>query len=124
VWNYVSPELHTSLAGITVVNFAINVPGPLAAQHLGQLGARVIKVEPPTGDPLGSFGRPWYEAMSAGHEIIQANLKSDEGRAQLSSLIDEADVVITSVPPLRAGTHGTGGSPRAPEWAGTYRHCR
>ena len=117
-----SPELHTSLAGITVVNFAINVPGPLAAQHLGQLGARVIKVEPPTGDPLGSFGRSWYEAMSAGHEIIQADLKSDEGRAQLSSLIDEADVVITSVRPSALQRMGL--APRAPEWTGTYRHCR
>ncbi|MCG7269714.1 MULTISPECIES: CoA transferase [Corynebacterium] len=112
-----SPELHTSLAGITVVNFAINVPGPLAAQHLGQLGARVIKVEPPTGDPLGSFGRPWYEAMSAGHEIIQADLKSDEGRAQLSSLIDEADVVITSVRPSaleRMGLAGLHERPNGP----------
>ena len=55
--------------------------------------------------------------MSAGHEIIQADLKSNEGRAQLSSLIDEADVVITSVRPSaleRMGLAGLHERPNGP----------
>lgn len=110
-------ELKNSLSGITVLNFAINVPGPLAAQYLGQLGARVIKVEPPAGDPLGQFGRPWYEAMSAGHQIVQVDAKSEQGREQLGDLLSQADVVITSVRPSaleRMGLTGLHKLPNSP----------
>lgn len=41
-----------SLEGMRVLNLAINVPGPVAAARLRDLGASVVKVEPPSGDPL------------------------------------------------------------------------
>ncbi len=47
------------LAGIRVVAVATNVPGPVAAARLRELGASVTKVEPPEGDPLGIVAPAW-----------------------------------------------------------------
>ena len=40
------------LSDMCVVTLGLNLPGPLAAKRLGELGATVIKIEPPTGDPF------------------------------------------------------------------------
>ena len=40
------------LDGIKVINLAVNLPGPAAAQRLSTMGADVMKVEPPLGDPM------------------------------------------------------------------------
>ena len=90
---------HDALTGIRVVNFALHLPGPLTAQHLRELGAEVIKVEPPHGDPFAAIAPGWYQAMSAGHDIRRIDLKSDSGRADVEKLLEEADVVITSFRP-------------------------
>ena len=57
------------LRGITLLNLAVNLPGPAAAKRLHQLGARVIKVEPPSGDPLESYNADWYRELAAGHVV-------------------------------------------------------
>ena len=46
-----TPPLH----GCKVISLALNVPGPVAAKRLKELGATIIKVEPPTGDPLSIY---------------------------------------------------------------------
>jgi crotonobetainyl-CoA:carnitine CoA-transferase CaiB-like acyl-CoA transferase len=43
------------LKGIQIVSLATNVPGPVAAARLHDLGASIIKVEPPAGDPLAEY---------------------------------------------------------------------
>ena len=87
------------LRGINVVSLSINTPGPVAASRLARLGATVTKVEPPTGDPLKTFARSWYDSLSSGQTIVTLDLKSADGRAQLDSLVNQADLLLASYRP-------------------------
>ena len=59
------------LRGIRVVNLALNLPGPLAANRLARMGAEVVKVEPPAGDPMELYSAAWYREMAAGQELVR-----------------------------------------------------
>jgi alpha-methylacyl-CoA racemase len=63
------------------------------------LGATVVKVEPPTGDPLEKFAAAWYADLSAGIDIMRLDLRTDEGRGRIDELLAHADVLITSSRP-------------------------
>ena len=52
------------LAGIRVVSVAVNLPGPLAAARLAEFGAEVVKIEPPTGDPLAAAAPVSYTHLT------------------------------------------------------------
>lgn len=91
-----NPEL---LRGINVVSLSINTPGPVAASRLARLGATVTKVEPPTGDPLKTFARGWYDSLSREQTIVIVDLKSPDGRAQLDLLLSQADLLLASYRP-------------------------
>ncbi len=80
------------LTGRRVVSVAVNLPGPLAARRLADLGAHVLKVEPPAGDPLATYAPGLYAELSAGMEVVVRDLKS----APAGGLLAEADVLITS----------------------------
>lgn len=91
------------LAGYTVVDFSQIVAGPLAAMVLADLGAEVIKVEPPTGDASRQLGskpdRGYYgmfDTFNRNKKSIVIDLQTPEGHAQALELIDAADVVIES----------------------------
>jgi crotonobetainyl-CoA:carnitine CoA-transferase CaiB-like acyl-CoA transferase len=99
-------RLNRFLDGVRIVDLTSYFPGPLATLLLADLGATVIKVEPPQGDavrtlgPRDAEGRPaYYEAMSAGKQCVTLDLKSHEGRAAFLALSDGADVVIESFRP-------------------------
>lgn len=94
------------LDGVTVITLAVNLPGPLAAARLKSMGARVIKVEPPQGDPLDAAAREYYEELSAGQEIVTIDLKEPAGRERLESLAAEADIVLTAMRPRAAAAFG------------------
>jgi len=96
------------LDGITIVNLAANLPGPAAAQRLCRMGARIIKVEPPSGDPMEIYFADWYRDMAAGHEIVKIDLKSSEGREQLEGLLATADVLISATRPAAMERLGLG----------------
>lgn len=87
------------LAGMRVVSLAINVPGPVAAARLRDLGATVVKVEPPQGDPLAGACPAWYEELHRGVEVLRLDLKLPGPRAQLDQLLAGADVLLTSMRP-------------------------
>jgi alpha-methylacyl-CoA racemase len=87
------------LKGLKVVSLAINAPGPVAAARLAQMGAEVTKVEPPTGDPLKSAARPWYEALCQGQTVVSLDLKDPNGHAELEHLLAEANLLIVSFRP-------------------------
>ena len=84
------------LDGVRVVSIATNVPGPAAASRLCALGARVTKVEPPTGDYLAIVARDWYRALCAGQEVLVLDLKTAAGRAALDDRLASTDVLLTS----------------------------
>lgn len=82
-----------------VVSLALNLPGPAAARRLAELGARVIKVEPPSGDPMASYHADWYRDLCAGQRVIRLDLKSSHGRERLERLLCKADLLITAQRP-------------------------
>lgn len=87
------------LTGIEVVSLAVNLPGPLAAARLAELGATVTKVEPPNGDPLAAAAPRWYERLVADQVVVALDLKQDADRAKLDELLATADLLITSMRP-------------------------
>lgn len=91
--------MEETLRGTTLLTLATNVPGPVAAARLRDLGARVIKVEPPGGDPLGLFCSSWYEELVRGEEVLQLDLKRREDRERLEGLLAGADLLLTSSRP-------------------------
>lgn len=96
-----------SLAGVTVVDLSRVLGGPYATQILGDHGARVLKVEPPQGDETRGWGPPfyrdgvaWYYAgVNRNKEVRTLDLRWDEGRAELRSLLAEADVLVENFRP-------------------------
>ena len=84
------------LGGILVVDFSTIIAGPLGASMLADLGARVLKVEPPAGDPSRSIlpGGSLAARMNGGKESIAVDLKTDGGRAIAAELVARADVVV------------------------------
>ena len=94
------------LAGIRVVDLGQYLPGPYAAQILADLGADVVKVEPPDGDPFRHMppcdadGLSMdYRAVNAGKSVVFLDLKSSDGRDALAGLLASADVLIESYRP-------------------------
>ncbi|MDP9455726.1 MAG: carnitine dehydratase [Actinobacteria bacterium] len=84
------------LAGLKAVTLAVNVPGPAAAARLRTLGAAVVKVEPPSGDPLMHQNPAWYRALSVGQEIVGLNLKEPGDFSVLEDYLAGADLFLTS----------------------------
>lgn len=88
------------LTGIKVLELAQLLPGPLLARKLGDLGADVVKVEPPRGDPMRMFPpiinerSVMFEALNRGKRSIVFDLREHEDRTRLDALIDVADVVV------------------------------
>jgi len=92
--------MHTSvLRGLRVVSIALNLPGPAAARRFVGLGAMVTKVEPPDGDPMARYHPVWHAALAQGQYIRRIDLKSEDGRAELEELLDDAHLLITSSRP-------------------------
>ncbi|WP_255434369.1 CoA transferase [Auritidibacter ignavus] len=94
------------LERITVISTAINLPGPLAAARLRNLGATVIKVENPAGDPLQLGVPDYYAELTAGIQVVQADLKTEQGQQQLVELVSNAQVLITSIRPAAVAKLG------------------
>jgi crotonobetainyl-CoA:carnitine CoA-transferase CaiB-like acyl-CoA transferase len=102
------------LADVLVVDLTRALAGPQAAMMLGDLGARVIKVESPTGDDTRAWGPPWAGEASGHHddstyfmsanrnkESIVLDLKDPGDSAVLAALVRRADVLLEN---FRTGT--------------------
>ena len=87
------------LQGIKIVNLAVNLPGPAAAQRLSKMGASVIKVEPPSGDPMELYNPQWYRDMAFGHKIMRINIKEPQGKDELFRLLVKADLLLVATRP-------------------------
>ena len=81
------------LEHITVVDMTVNVPGPFCSTVLGDLGASVVKVEPPGGDPLRHSPGMWT-GINRGKRSVVLDLKTEEGRDVLGRLAQSADIVL------------------------------
>jgi alpha-methylacyl-CoA racemase len=85
------------LAGLLVVDLTRYLPGPFASRELLRLGARVVRLEAPGGDPLRELAPAWHEALNAGKESVELDLKADPEAGR--ELCAGADVVLESFRP-------------------------
>jgi crotonobetainyl-CoA:carnitine CoA-transferase CaiB-like acyl-CoA transferase len=83
------------LAGTTVADLTRYLPGPFASRELLRLGARIVKIEPPEGDPARDVSPGPYEALNAGKEIVTWDARSEPPPAALLA----ADVVLEGFRP-------------------------
>ena len=94
------------LDGTLVVDLTRYLPGPFASRELLELGARVVKLEPPEGDPMLRTAGAWYEALNGGKEVVRCDLKAEPERAR--ELCAQADVVLEGFRPGVAARLGLG----------------
>jgi crotonobetainyl-CoA:carnitine CoA-transferase CaiB-like acyl-CoA transferase len=94
------------LAGILVVDFTRYLPGAYASRELLRLGARVVRIEPPEGDPLRHTAPGWDARLRAGTESVVCDLKEEPELAQ--ALCARTDVVLEGFRPGVAARLGIG----------------
>jgi crotonobetainyl-CoA:carnitine CoA-transferase CaiB-like acyl-CoA transferase len=87
------------LANKLVVDLTRYLPGPFASRELLRLGARVVVVEPPDGDPMRASAPGWYAALNVGKESVVCDLKDPDGLALAQALVDRADVALEGFRP-------------------------
>lgn len=85
------------LAGTLVVDLTRYLPGAYASRELQRLGARVVRVEPPDGDPMRLTAPAWDAALRVGTESVVCDLKTDAEFAR--ALCARADVVLEGFRP-------------------------
>ncbi|MDE3738690.1 CoA transferase [Pseudomonas resinovorans] len=98
--------LRNALQGLTVLDFTQIAAGPTCTMLLADMGARVIKIEPPEGDLGRTLGPAWvgdssalYHGFNRGKQGLCLDLKNPQGLAVAKRLVAEADVVIESMRP-------------------------
>ncbi|HSV81819.1 MAG TPA: CoA transferase [Ramlibacter sp.] len=99
-------SLHEALRGMRVLDFSQLAAGPACSMLLADLGAEVLKVEPPEGDLGRTLGPGWvgadsalYHAFNRDKRSICLDLKSPEGLAVARRLVADADVLLESMRP-------------------------
>ena len=85
------------LAGTLVVDLTRYLPGAYASRELLGLGARVVRLEPPEGDPMRQVAPAWDEALNGGKESVACDLKTDPELAR--ALLARADIVLEGFRP-------------------------
>jgi alpha-methylacyl-CoA racemase len=94
------------LAGVSVVDLTRYLPGPFASRELMRLGASVTRLLPPGGDPLRELAPAWHDALNAGKDAVEIDLKAEPDRGR--ELCAEADVLLESFRPGVAERLGIG----------------
>jgi crotonobetainyl-CoA:carnitine CoA-transferase CaiB-like acyl-CoA transferase len=97
-----------TLAGVRVLDLTRMLAGPYATMLLADMGAEVIKVEDPTGDPIRGMGPPfdadgssaYFNAINRSKKSVVLDLRTEPDRARFFGLVRTADVVIDN---FRAG---------------------
>jgi len=99
-------NLSEFLSGVRVIDVSQFIPGPQAALHLADMGAEVVKVEPPGGEPMRGIEpldkdglSAGYKLMNRGKTVIELDLKSPRGKDAFGTLIAAADVLVESYRP-------------------------
>jgi len=100
-------EPHLPLAGIRVLDLSTFLSGPMATHTLGELGAEIVKIEPPTGDPTragtgltpGAAPSPFWTALHRDRRSVVLDLKQPAGVQALRDLVGNADVLLENFRP-------------------------
>lgn len=94
------------MQGKLVVDLTRYLPGAFASAELQRLGARVVRVEQPGGDPMRATSPGWHDELNAGKESVVAELPREAGFVR--ALLARADVVLESFRPGVAQRLGVG----------------
>lgn len=101
------------LAGVRVVDISSSYAAPTASMYLADMGAEVIKVEPPRGDDARSWGPPflngeaaWFLSVNRNKRSICLNIRESAGLDVLFRLLESADVFIENLNPAKLARHG------------------
>ena len=86
------------LSGLRVLDLTRNLPGPFATRLLADLGAAIVKVEPPEGDPARPLAA-LFEALNHGKECRTIDFRSSADLDRLRAWVQEADVLLDSFRP-------------------------
>ena len=90
------------LSGLRVLEFTHAVMGPTAGLLLADLGAEVIHIEPPQGDPtrrLKGFGTGYFPFYSRNKKSLAIDLKHDDGKTIIHQLVPTADILVENYGP-------------------------
>ena len=107
-----------ALEGVRVLELGTAIVGPYCAQNLADLGAEVVKIEPPGGDPvrlLAGFApneSKLFHTLNRGKRSVVLDLRGEAGREAVRRLIPGFDVFVINTRP---------GVPQ--RWASTTRRC-
>lgn len=111
------------LAGLLVVDLSRILAGPSCTMQLGDMGARVIKIEPPGGDETRRWGPPfaggesaYFLSVNRNKESIVLDLKTEDGAAILWALLERADVLVENFRPRTLDRLGFG-------WEAVHARC-
>jgi len=105
------------LDGIRVIDASRVLAGPFATMLLADLGADVIKIEPPDGDETRTWGPPWwgdpadrrsayFASVNRNKRSVVLDLRADDGREALHRLLETADLLVHNYRPATAGRLG------------------
>ncbi|WIM11700.1 CoA transferase [Enhydrobacter sp.] len=97
--------MNKPLEGIRILTLEQFGAGPYGTMFLAELGAEVIKIEPPEGDPsrqvgphrLGADDSQYFQAWNLGKKSVALDIKSSEGRRQFEALVKTADCVVNNL---------------------------
>jgi alpha-methylacyl-CoA racemase len=95
-----------ALGGSLVIDLTRYLPGAFASRELLRLGARVVRIEQPGGDPMRATAPEWHDELNAGKESVVCDLPAEAHFAQ--ALLARADVVLESFRPGVAARLGVG----------------
>ena len=101
-------KIPQALKGVRLLSLALNLPGPAALMRCQQMGARCVKLEPPSGDPMQRYSPVAYAQLQSGIKVITADLKTETGQKALHRELAKTDVLITSFRPSAIEKLGLG----------------
>ena len=87
------------LAGVRVVDFSMFVPGPFCSSILADLGADVIKIEPPRGDPGRSYVPVQFDTENRNKRSLALDLKHSASSSVVARLVAQTDIVLEGFRP-------------------------
>lgn len=87
------------LAGIRILEVGVMLAGPYATMLLADLGAEVIKIEPPGGEISRQVSESYFASLNRNKQSVVLDLRSDEGRERLGELVANSHALLVNMKP-------------------------
>lgn len=87
------------LAGIRIIEVGVMLAGPYATMLLADLGAEVIKIEPPGGEISRQVGDSYFASLNRNKQSVCLDLRSEHGRARLAELVSSSHALLVNMKP-------------------------